>query len=38
MFSNSMCLGLIEILDESAAMEISAVFKTGEYADCGRGF
>ena len=38
MFSNSICLGLIENEDESAAVLISGVFVTGEHADSPKVF
>ena len=38
MFSNSVCFGLMEIYDKSAAMVISAVFNTSEHVDSWRVF
>ena len=38
MFSDSICLGLIEILNKTAALVISAVFNTREHLDSERVF
>ena len=38
MFSNSVCLGLMENSDESAAVMISAVFVTREHVDSPKVF
>ena len=38
MFFNSICLGLMENENESAAVLISVVFVTGEHADSSKVF